>query len=263
MTRLKLLLPLTAAILLAACAGNSGRYTMKDDRPPADAPDVSKVEDAHPRFEPYSKQGNKDYQVRGKSYQVMPSGKGYKVEGLASWYGAKFHGHLTSNGETYDMYSMSAAHKTLPLPSYVRVTNLANNKSVVVRVNDRGPFHPDRVIDLSYAAAYRLDMLKTGTARVRLEVLFEDSEESQTMAELRSDNLHYVQVMASGSRERLLELASELENKYQVKSRITDAKPVYRLQLGPVSHEGIAAKLLEKLKQEGFPSSYMVTEPKS
>ncbi len=150
----------------------------------------------------------------------MPSGKGYKVEGLASWYGAKFHGHLTSNGETYDMYSMSAAHKTLPLPSYVRVTNLANNKSVVVRVNDRGPFHPDRVIDLSYAAAYRLDMLKTGTAKVRLEVLFEDSEESQTMAELRSDNLHYVQVMASGSRERLLELASELENKYQSRAEL-------------------------------------------
>ncbi|HAH03554.1 MAG TPA: septal ring lytic transglycosylase RlpA, partial [Vibrio sp.] len=95
----------------------------------------------------------------------------FTEKGKASWYGKKFHGHLTSNGEIYDMYSMSAAHKTLPIPSYVKVTNTDNNKTTIVRINDRGPFHEGRIIDLSYAAAYKLDVLRTGTANVEIEVI--------------------------------------------------------------------------------------------
>jgi rare lipoprotein A len=131
--------------------------------------DVSHVRDAIPKVEPLSRGGNRSsYEVLGKTYSVMRDSKGYKETGGASWYGKKFHGYLTANGEKYDMYGMSAAHKSLPIPTYVSVRNLANNKSVIVRVNDRGPFHKGRVIDLSYAAASKLDMLDNGTAQVEV-----------------------------------------------------------------------------------------------
>lgn len=144
---------------------------IKDTFPDA-PPDVSQVPDAEPKVEPMAKYGNKNpYTVLGETYRLLPSAKGYTATGTASWYGKKFHGLRTSSGESYDMYRMSAAHRTLPLPSYVRVTNVANGKSVIVKVNDRGPFHSERIMDLSYAAAYRLDMLKSGTARVKLEAI--------------------------------------------------------------------------------------------
>lgn len=146
------------------------RYSMVKDKLPDNVRDVSDVPNAVPRREPYSRSGNGPiYEVWGKSYHVMGSHTGFKETGEASWYGAKFHGHKTSNGEIYDMYAMSAAHKHLPIPSFASVTNLDNGKKVIVRVNDRGPFHTGRVIDLSYAAAYKLDMLKKGTARVKVE----------------------------------------------------------------------------------------------
>lgn len=162
--------------LLAGCSvtddDNSGRYAMKHDRYPDRPADVSKVPDAVPRVEPKSRGGNKSpYRVLGKNYHVLASANGYRERGTASWYGEKFHGHHTSNGEVYDMYKMSAAHKSLPLPTYARVTNLDNGRQVIVRVNDRGPFHGNRLIDLSYAAAARLGMLKHGTARVEVEAI--------------------------------------------------------------------------------------------
>lgn len=142
------------------------------DEPPVNPPDVSQVPEPVPVDEPLSKYGNKSpYTVLGETYRVLPSARGYEATGKASWYGKKFHGLRTSSGEKYDMYKMTAAHRTLPLPSYVRVTNLANDKSVIVKVNDRGPFHSERIMDLSYAAAARLDVLKTGTARVKLEAI--------------------------------------------------------------------------------------------
>ena len=128
--------------------------------------------DAVPKVEFRSRGGNKSqYQVFGKSYSVMATSLGYKERGGASWYGKKFHGYLTANGDKYDMYGMSAAHKSLPLPTYVKVTNLANNKVVIVRVNDRGPFHQGRIIDLSYAAASKLGMLNSGTGQVEVEAI--------------------------------------------------------------------------------------------
>lgn len=130
------------------------------------------VPDAVPRVEPRSTLGNPPfYDVAGQRYFVLASAEGYKERGVASWYGPNFHEKNASNGDAYDMYAMTAAHKTLPLPSYVRVTNLANGRSVVVRVNDRGPFVGPRLIDLSYTAAYKLDMLKAGTAFVEVEAL--------------------------------------------------------------------------------------------
>jgi rare lipoprotein A len=249
-------------LLLAACSSSSDRrYKMSDDAAPKHTPDVTKVEDAHPRFEPYSRGGNrKSYTVRGKTYSVLDTGKGYQQAGVASWYGAKFHGHLTSNGETYDMYSMSAAHKTLPLPSYARITNLANSKSVIVRVNDRGPFHDDRLIDLSYAAAHRLDMLKTGTAKVNVEVIYIEDPESVALAELQNTDLHYVQVVALSDKQRINMLADQLANQYKVKTRILQAGNLYKLQLGPIGRQQIATELHQNLRQNGFPQSYLVTE---
>lgn len=250
---------------LAGCSSSSSsssqdnRYQLRDDRAPKSAPDVSKVEDAHPKYEPYSRQGNQqNYTVRGKSYQVMSSAKGFKQTGGASWYGSKFHGHLTSNGETYDMYSMSAAHKTLPLPSYVRVTNEANNKQVIVRVNDRGPFHEGRIIDLSYAAAYKIGMLQQGTAKVSIETIHIESPESMALDELKDSSVHFIQVVASKDLVRINVLAKELEQKYQVPAKVEAANGFYRLQLGPIGQRYLANKLLVQLKQDGHPNSYMM-----
>ncbi|GAB3741370.1 hypothetical protein GCM10028794_27030 [Silanimonas algicola] len=142
------------------------------DRPPPVAIDVSNIPEPVPRREPKSRYGNREtYSVLGRTYRVMDSAEGYEERGIASWYGYKFHGRHTSSRERYDMCAFTAAHKTLPLPTYVRVTNLDNGRSVVVRVNDRGPFHAGRIIDLSYAAATRLDMKQAGTARVEVRAL--------------------------------------------------------------------------------------------
>jgi rare lipoprotein A len=140
------------------------------DGGPATAIDVSGLVEPVPRDEPRARQGNRSpYTVLGKSYKVMDHARGYHERGVASWYGTKFNGRATSSGELYDICAFTAAHKTLPLPSYVRVTNLDNGRSLVVRVNDRGPFHSGRIMDLSYAAAVRLGVDRTGTARVELE----------------------------------------------------------------------------------------------
>ena len=170
---------LSAALVLVACSSDdraprSGSRFLAGDGLPTEVPvDVASVPDAVPVQEPLSRTGNHPYQVYGRNYVPLRSSRGYQAEGFASWYGTKFHGRKTSSGEPYDMYAMSAAHRTLPLPSYLRVTNLYNQRSVVVKVNDRGPFvEPERrVIDLSYAAAVRLDMIASGTVRVRIEAV--------------------------------------------------------------------------------------------
>lgn len=163
---------LAGVLLLSGCAG---RLAGEQDGAPAGggaAVDNERMPDIVPRNEPLSPYGNPEsYEVLGRTYHVMDAADGYVEEGMASWYGTKFHGKRTSSGEPYNMFAMTAAHKVLPLPTYVRVTNLENRRSVVVKVNDRGPFAHDRIIDLSYAAARRVDMHETGTARVRVETL--------------------------------------------------------------------------------------------
>ncbi len=170
-----------ASLGLAACTSGpvreSGTGPAQDGPPVATEipPDIAKVPDAVPKVEPPSESGNPEsYSALGQRYQVMQEPAGFKQRGYASWYGKKFHGRRTASGERYDMFKMTAAHKTLPIPCYVHVTNLENGKSVIVRVNDRGPFHSGRIIDLSYAAATRLDMLGHGEVPVQIEVIVPD-----------------------------------------------------------------------------------------
>lgn len=162
-------------LLLTGCGGMGSLGSLGGfgrDGPPSRHVNVNNIPDAVPRHEPITKRGNKSpYRVRGKTYWVRKNVKGFRQNGVASWYGNKFHGQKTSNGETYSMYKMTAAHKSLPIPSYVRVTNLKNGRKVIVRVNDRGPFHGNRIIDLSYVAAKKLDYLGAGTAHVLVEVI--------------------------------------------------------------------------------------------
>jgi rare lipoprotein A len=181
----KTLLPCLLAVMLAACgtapkktaaiiAPPSGGKYYQDDGPPEVVPDgLDQLPDAVPRPEAYHRYANRPYTVLGETYVPVVNQEPMKQRGLASWYGRKFHGQKTSSGETYDMFAMTAAHKTLPIPSYAKVTNLANGKSVVVRINDRGPFHSGRIIDLSYAAAKRIGILAQGSGRVEVERVFE------------------------------------------------------------------------------------------
>mgnify|MGYP000877221495 CR=1 FL=1 len=152
-------------LLLNACS------TIKKDGPPPFDVDVSKIPDAVPKVEPRSKYDIASYRVMGRRYNVMTSSKNYEEQGIASWYGTKFHAHRTSSGERYNMLAMTAAHKTLPLPTYVQVTNLHNGKKIIVKVNDRGPFESNRLIDLSYVAAKKLGMIGHGTTYVDVKAI--------------------------------------------------------------------------------------------
>jgi len=170
------------AVCLAGCAAPAKRDVAadkpargayyKDDGPGENPPpNLGSVPDAEPRAEPLHRFANRPYQVFGKEYMPLASVGAFRQRGVASWYGRRFHGGMTSTGERYDMYAMTAAHPTLPVPSYVRVTNVANGASVVVRVNDRGPFHAERAIDLSYTAAYRLGFAEAGSALVDIDAV--------------------------------------------------------------------------------------------
>jgi len=158
-------------VLLAGCQAPSPTQRQPADGPPLRPPaDLHRLPDPVPRREPPSSRGNPaSYTVLGRSYRVMATAENYYAAGNASWYGRKFHGRLTSSGEPFDMFKLTAAHRSLPIPTYLKVTNLDNGRSTIVRVNDRGPFHADRIIDLSYAAAVKLGFADRGTARVRLE----------------------------------------------------------------------------------------------
>ncbi len=212
----------------------------KDDGPGANPPgNLEAIPDAVPKDEPLHRYANNAYKVLGKRYVPLPEKAEYKARGLASWYGRKFHGNATSIGEPYDMYAMSAAHPTLPLPSYARVTNLENGKSVVVRVNDRGPFHPGRIIDLSYTAAYKLDILK-GVTRVEVEAVDPGNADTSFAAQAEEDVTPAVTPA----------LAATAETEAS-----TPARVIY-LQLGafsnPATADGIMAQVTAKLSKN-FP----------
>jgi rare lipoprotein A len=182
----QLLLFLCAAVLLAACGtapkqAPGGYY--QDDGPPEKEPEgLAQLPEAVVKDEPFHRFANRPYTVFGKTYVPVVNKERTRERGLASWYGRKFHGQKTASGEVYDMFGMTAAHKTLPIPSYARVTNVKNGKSVVVRINDRGPFHPGRVIDLSYAAAQRIGIVEAGSALVEVERLLPGEEAAAVVA---------------------------------------------------------------------------------
>src|SRR5262245_27979946 len=194
------------AVFLAGCSTAPLRPPPTPPLPPPG--DIAALPEPIPQAEPRSKKGNPPfYDVLGRRYFVMETAEGYVERGVASWYGPGFHASATSNGEKYDMYAMTAAHKTLPLPAYVQVTNLRNGRSVVVRVNDRGPFKDGRIIDLSYTAASRLGMLKDGTTFVEVRALTPEEKKAPPAPPQTPDAL-YVQAGAFGSEEnasRLLE----------------------------------------------------------
>lgn len=168
---------LALIIITITLSGCSTRVKKKDGPPKHIPPHLLRTPDAIPKVEPLSRYGNRfgkngktnTYTALRKRYRVMPTSRGYRARGHASWYGTQFHGRKTSNGERYNMFAMTAAHPTLPLPTYAKVTNLENGKSVIVKINDRGPFHGNRLIDLSYVAAAKLGVLGRGTAKVEVE----------------------------------------------------------------------------------------------
>jgi len=246
-------------IILTGCSIQYGRYQQQHDSTPTRKPTSIELQDAQPRAEAKSKGGNKNYTVRGKSYQVLPTAKTFKQQGIASWYGKKFHGHLTSNGEIYNMYAMSAAHKNLPLPTYLKVTNNDNNKSVVVRVNDRGPFHSNRIIDLSYSAAYKLDMLKTGTANVTIEAITDFNKKTPNIVTKQSKQKRYIQVFATSNQQLAKQTANKINSSFKLPATSVSANNLYKVQVGPMNNELEAEKALTQLKTNGYPSAYQVT----
>src|SRR6185312_16434508 len=174
--------PAPAASSSALPPAGSGRGGYYQDDGPGDHPPagLENVPDAEPRIEPYASGSNKPYTVLGKTYTPFTDNRTFKQRGIGSWYGKKFHGQKTASGELYDMYKMTAAHPTLPIPSYARVTNVKNGKQVIVRINDRGPFHANRIIDLSYAAAYKLGYIQAGSTELEVERIL--PEEIKTLA---------------------------------------------------------------------------------
>jgi rare lipoprotein A len=210
------------------------------------------VPDAVPRPEPRSAHGNPPfYDVLGQRYFVLPSAEDYLERGVASWYGPSFHGGTTSNGEPYDMYAMTAAHKTLPLPSYARVTNLKNGKSIVVRINDRGPFVANRLIDLSYSAAARLDMLREGTTLVEVRALTPGVPDELTRSAAAPAPTLYVQAGAFADEHNAQRLLTRLQAAglpaVFVAAPLAGSAPLYRVRVGPVASvadfDRIAARL--------------------
>ncbi|WP_237485495.1 septal ring lytic transglycosylase RlpA family protein [Vibrio hippocampi] len=241
--------------LVVGCSSSDSRYELSDDVAPNQPISVDHIEGAVPRYEPYSLGGNKNYKLRGGSYTIIKDPEGFTETGKASWYGKKFHGHLTSNGEVYDMYSMSAAHKTLPLPSYVKVTNLDNDKETVVRVNDRGPFHEGRIIDLSYAAAKKLDIIKTGTANVRIEVITVDKPTEQR--EIDKHAQYAIQVAASPHKDRLETLSQQIGQNLSVEAFLDSSSQNHRLMLGPFLDLHHAKEILKQVQNMGYPSAFV------
>jgi rare lipoprotein A len=246
--------PLVLILLVSGCSLSNSRYQIKNDHSPSDIPPLGHIEDVNPRYEPYSRGGNKDYRVRGIDYKVFTHLTEFTELGNASWYGNKFHGHLTSNGERYNMFAMSAAHKNLPLPSYIEVTNLENNRKIIVRVNDRGPFHAGRIVDLSYAAAQKLDMIDSGTAKVKIRLLHFAKKESQAN-QFNGD--YYIQYLVTSLAEKAEKLGSELELKYHVKGLFLKEDKHYKLRLGPFNSQLKAQRLLTKIQQD-YPTAFII-----
>jgi rare lipoprotein A len=251
---------LALAVLLASCAGEPKREDPATDGPSASGLKASDVKDAVPRNEPRARYGNHSpYEVFGKTYHVMPSSKGYHERGTASWYGSKFHGRKTSSGEPYDMHLATAAHKSLPLPTYAEVTNLDNGRKVVVKINDRGPFKDDRIIDMSYGAALRLDMVSTGTARVDVRAIdVSGAPAVTTVAAAGDDGDAWLQAGAFGKRSGAEDLARDLKKARLKPVTIREGGGWYRVWLGPYDSWSDAQKVIDRALELGFERPHRV-----
>ena len=291
-----LTLILALILTLGGCSTRQPGGYYKDDGPHKKVPvNINAIQDAIPKHEPRSKGGNKPYTVFGKIYFPLKTAYGYRAKGVASWYGKKFHGNRTSNGETYNMYAMSAAHKTLPLPSYVRVTNLDNKKSVVLRVNDRGPFLHNRLIDVSYAAASKLGITATGTGRVEVtaivpaktasassrydtapvvgEKLDDDAKtkapvkrHAPVVNHTRPEKIRmFLQVGAFSSYENALSLSKRLEehNIHPVVIKSTkknNGQQIFRVRIGPLANNASKDMILQRVTKIGISDAHVVQD---
>jgi rare lipoprotein A len=253
---------LLMSLVVAGCSG----VAVRDSAPP-EAFDANSIPDAVPRVEAPSRYGNGPvYQVNGDTYRVLPSSTGYAERGVASWYGTKFHGRRTSSGETYDMYAMTAAHTSLPLPTYARVTNLQNGKSVVVRINDRGPFHENRLIDLSYAAATKLEITGNGTGLVEVRALDPAADAPAPVpasAPAESPPTLYVQLGAFADAGNAQRMAEKLKT-HGYTPRVTPTQQgsttMHRVRLGPLRDVSAADDLVRQLLRLGFSQRHLVVD---
>jgi rare lipoprotein A len=264
------------ALVLAACSTSAprpaqpartpGGYYLDDGPLPNAPPDLDRVPEAQPRLEPIKPSTTRPYTVMGRTYTPMAALGSYRAEGIASWYGKRYHGQATASGEVYDMFAMTAAHPILPIPSYARVTNLQNGKSVVVRINDRGPFRSDRLIDLSYTAAFKLGMLGGGSTRVEVVSLIPgDTAVAVAQPALVSTAAepvpavpsappapgYYVQLGAFGMRDNAEAFARRVRAELDGLSSLLEVfsqGSVYRVQAGPFSVRGDALGVASRVE---------------
>jgi len=246
------------ALALTGCSSSPPTATTKrggyylDDGPEANPPpNLNAVPDAVPRNEPLHRFANRPYVALGNTYTPQTERRPYQEEGKASWYGRRFQGKKTASGEPYDMYAMTAAHPTLPIPSYARVTSTSSGKSVVVRINDRGPFHSSRIIDLSYTAAYKLGLLGSGSGQVRVQSIDPDTYDIQGAA--FNDGV-YLQVGAFAQADNAYRLLERLQRTLEVdpaRTRVVLVGALHRIQIGPYAGEADAradrARVRERL----------------
>jgi rare lipoprotein A len=285
---------LAISLLLSSCSSYSPLSDSDDSAPGnVDYARLERVKNAVPRVEAHSRSGNpSSYDQNGNTYYVLASSKGYVKRGKASWYGTKFHGQRTSSGERYDMFAMTAAHKTLPLPTYAKVTNLHNGRSVIVKINDRGPFVAGRIIDLSYAAAYKLGIIKEGTGYVEVRAIDPRNPQSipsgqvvaaaplervtpaqvrpvsftpvQTVSNTHSTTSLFLQVGAFSSRRNAEHLLQRLSQSSFHNVTITQApgniQNVYRVRIGPLPNENVADRIAERLLSIGLGRGHIVLD---
>lgn len=279
----KLVIALILGGVISACSSVSppsggsqaGRYSISQDRAPTVALDPSQIQDVVPEPINRTMAGNRSpYTVNGQTYRVMASEEGFQETGLASWYGEKFHGHTTSNGEIFDMYQVSAAHTRLPIPSFARVTNLENQRSIIVRVNDRGPFHNERIIDLSFAAAYKLGFANQGTALVHVEsivpgqapILAATSSRQAPVMEANSGPARYLQAGAFAD----LSSAQRLSNRLRsmtgrpvfIRSIQADGpnQQLHRVRIGPIVDNNELQRVTDLIVGAGLGQPFTVQE---
>lgn len=242
---------LAASGFISTFIGCTSQLPAQDSAPLVSPSSLEKQPDPQVIYEPRSQWGNSTYEVFGRKFEVLETAEGYDFIGEASWYGSKFHGRLTASGERYDMYKLTAAHPTLPLPTFARVTNLENGRRTILRINDRGPFHGGRFIDISYAAAVKLGMVEKGTARVRVTaVSVNDGEKKVTCPEIRPPvqtpgARYFLQIGAFAELKRAEELTKTLKaifDKDVFVVRIVDDE-LYRVRVGPFTRRPDAERL--------------------
>ena len=239
------------SLLLSACGGIYYAHPIQDGA--GIKIDINDIKDVQPIEEPITKAGNKSpYTQFGVTYEIMSSSLGYRELGNASWYGRKFHGRRTSNGEIYDMYNMTAAHKTLPIPTYVRVTRLDTQQTIIVRVNDRGPFHDQRIIDLSYAAAVKLGFSESGTAEVLVEAIDASIPVPDT------DEKSYLQIGAFDNPESAIKFAAKFDDQITAPTGIKAVDSTYKVLVGPFKNPGELLLVKETLRLESNISAFAV-----